>query len=298
VERERGATEHRGVRTGSSPGLAVRSWSRGQGSVRPLRPRARCSRRASSKGPRLQWALTTNGHFGKVHTLGRFGSGLAAVADPRGGELLAWTESDGRVAVARRRNSEVATPQHLSAGAATDAQLAVSGQEVVAAWRDGRGDAEGQPGAGAVDAAIRGAGSEDFGPAQTIFSSNGRDLRLATDDQGRAALAFADASANPGAAFLATSEVSVRPPGASFGAPVRLGTGPLYSAPAVTVASGRVYGAWMSQTDQQQPARIQATEVQQGATGAPIDLGPGSAPLAGGSVIAWAGPSSYLGVAL
>ena len=168
------------------------------------------------------------------------------------------------------------TPRHLSTGAASEAQLAVSGQEVVAAWRGGHGDAEGQPGAGAVDVAIRGAGTDAFGPAQTVFAGNGRNLSLATDDQGRAALAFADAGANPDAAFLATSEVSVRQPGGAFGAPVVLGSGALYSAPAVTVASGRVFGAWMSQTDQQQPARIQATEVQQGATGAAIDLGPGS----------------------
>ncbi len=74
-----------------------------------------------------------------------------------------------------------------------------------------------------------------------------------------------------------------------------LGSGPLHSAPAATVVGGRVFGAWMSQADQQQPARILAIAVQPGATGAAIDLGPGSAPLAAGSVIAWAGSSSYLG---
>lgn len=255
-------------------------------------------RGTSSKGPRLQWALTAGGRFGKAHTLGRTGTGLAAVADPRGGELLAWTESDGRIAVARRGSAEVATPRHLSTGAAFDAQLAVGGQEVVAAWREGRGDAEGQPGAGAVAVAVRGAGSDGFGPAQTVFAGNGRNVRLATDAQGRAALAFADAGANPGSAFLATSAVSVRQPGGTFGAPVALGSGPLYSAPAVTVAGGRVFGAWLSQADQQQPARVRAIEVQQAATGAAIDLGPGSAPLAAGPVIAWAGPSSYLGIGL
>jgi len=66
----------------------------------------------------------------------------------------------------------------------------------------------------------------------------------------------------------------------------------------VTIASGHVVGVWMSQTDQQQPAHIRAVELQPGATAAAIDLGPGSAPLAAGSVIAWAGPSSYLAVVL
>jgi len=255
-------------------------------------------RGTSSKGPRLQWALTTNGRFGEVHTLGRFGSDLAAIADPRGGEELAWVESGGALAVARRKRGEVATPQHLSTGPASDAQLAAAGPEVVAAWRDGRGDAEGQPGAGAVHAAIRGAGRSDFDRPQTVFAGNGRDLTLAAGADGRAALAFADAGERPDATFLATSEVAVRPPGAAFGAPAPLGSGPLFSASAVTVTGGRVFAAWAAQTDPQQPARIEVTEAGPAGPGIAVDLGPGSGPLAAGAVIAWAGPGSYLGFAV
>jgi hypothetical protein len=255
-------------------------------------------RGTSSRGPRLQWALTANGRFRKARTLGRFGSDLTAIADPRGGEELAWVESDATVAVARRKSGEVAAPQHLSTGRASDPQLVAGGPEVFAAWRDGAGDGEGQPGAGAVHAAIRGAGRSDFGSAQTIFTGSGRDPMLAADGDGRAALAFADAGARPDATFLGTSEVAVRQPGGAFGAPLALGPGPLFSAPAVTVAGGRVIGAWASQADLQQPVRIEAAELGAAGPGVPVDLGPGSAPLAGGAVIAWTGPSSYLGFAI
>ena len=159
------------------------------------------------------------------------------------------------------------------------------------------GDGEGQPNGGAIHAAIRAAGRYDFGPAQTVFTGNGRDLVLAADAGGRAALAFADAGANPSGTFLATQRLSVRAPGGSFAAPVALGPGPLYSAPAVTVAGGRVFAAWASQTELATPAVIRATTPQ----GTVVDLGPGSAPLAAagssGPVFAWSGPSSYLGFA-
>jgi hypothetical protein len=252
-------------------------------------------RGTSSKGPRLQWALTTNGRFGTVHTLGRAGIDLAAVADPRGGELLTWVESDGRIAVARRRSGELATPQHLSKGRASNPRLAAAGQEVIAAWRDGKGDGEGDPGAGAVQVAVRAVGTYDFGPAQTVFAGNGRDVVVAANSAGRAAIAFADAGANPSAAFLVGQYVSVRPSsGAAFGAPVRAGTGPLYTPPTVAVEpAGRVVAVWTEQADPQAPMHVFAADV---------DLGPGNAALAAstsaGTVVAWSGPSSYQGALL
>jgi hypothetical protein len=263
-------------------------------------------RGTSSKGPRLQWAVTTNGRFGKVHTLGQFGSGLAAIADPRGGELLAWTAPDGRVAVGRRSSGEVSTPQHLSSGPATDVQLVAAGPEVAAAWHDGRGDGEGQPGAGAVQAAIRGAGHYDFDPAQTVFAGNGRDIELAANASGRVAIAFADASANPDAVFLVTDYVSVRTgPGAAFGTPVRAGTGPLYTPPAVAVEpGGRVVAAWTQQADLQNQMHVDAAALrpQLDAFLPATDLGQGNAPLAasiaGGTVVAFSGPAAYQGALL
>ncbi len=262
-------------------------------------------RGTSSKGMRLQWAITTNGRFGKVHTLGSFGIDLTAVADPRGGVLAGWTASNG-VAYARRGSGEFTRPTTLAPASATNLRFAVAGQEVIAAWRSGKGDGEGDPGAGAVKVASRAAGSATFGAAQTVFAGNGRDISVAANDAGRAAISFADATANPSGAFLVNQQVSVRPaPGAAFGPPIVAGSGPLYTPPAVSVEpGGRVVTAWTQQADLSAAMHVRAAALRP-ALDALLpagDLGAGNAALAAavpnGTVVAFSGPASYEGALL
>jgi hypothetical protein len=180
-----------------------------------------------------------------------------------------------------------------------------SGRELLAAWRTGGPDAEGEPGYGDVWSARRSAGGHAFHSPQRVFAGHGRNVVLAANAQGRAVIAFEDAGPNPSAAFAAPVLAAVREPGAtSFGAAIQLDDQtPLYSVPAAAVSTaGTATVAYARTSDlTSTPTVIQAAVAPpQGAFDQPVGLGAGDSPLAAASaqtLVVFNGGASWLGVA-
>ncbi|MEA2392690.1 MAG: hypothetical protein QOJ82_581 [Solirubrobacteraceae bacterium] len=198
-------------------------------------------------GPRLQWAVTSFGRFGPVHTLGEFADQLdvATAADER--VVALWTGAHG-TRTAERGSGEFTRPRTVGAATpAAEPRLAVAGAEVLAAWRGGTPDGEGSPGAGTAFVAIRAAATSGFGAPQAVATGEMRDLSLGADGAGRAVLAFGDLGTAP--PDQTTSEnvgAAIREPGAAFGAPVTLDdTSFLYVTPQAAVDdAGRASVVW------------------------------------------------------
>lgn len=264
-------------------------------------------RGTSSKGLRMQWSITSNGRFGKAHTLGTGGNDIAAVAPASGTFVAAWADHTGLRVAQRRAGREMSSPQRLTTSRAAGTQLVQAGRELLVAWYAGGGDAEGEPGAGHVFAATRAAGAARFGTPQRVFEGNGRNVELAANPSGRAVLAFADAGSTPGSTVTSPTYAAVREAGGQFGVPALLATdSPLYAAPAAAVTTGGTATVAWTRTTQPVPAGPNASHVlaaaaQPGAGfGAPVELGAGQTPLAGAaaqSLVVWSTGGSWLGVA-
>jgi hypothetical protein len=173
----------------------------------------------------LMWAAGGRTRFGAARPLSRGTMPVLAALGTRGVQA-AWIDHGNVRAAVWTPSRGFGQPQTVGRGAA-EVQLGVSAHDVLIAWRAGRSDHKGVAGAGDVRVASRALSNQGFSRPETVFRGEARDLHLAENHPGRAALAFGVVTSRgpDGSPLAEDGEVSLREPGRQFGSPIELQSG-------------------------------------------------------------------------
>jgi hypothetical protein len=205
-------------------GRAQTLWSSTRETSRPTVAVAETVRHAvvvwgTSRG--LMWAAGGRTRFGAARRLSRGTTPVVAGLGERGVEAV-WIDRGNVRAAVWTPSRGFGRPQTVGRGAA-EVQLGVSDHDVVMAWRTDPPRGSLGSSAGQVRVASRLLSARRFSRPQTVFGGEAFDLRLDENHAGRAALGFAAVTSyGPTDSLDAEGDVSLREPGAQFGAPVAL----------------------------------------------------------------------------
>jgi hypothetical protein len=170
----------------------------------------------------LMWAAGGRTRFGAARPLSRGTMPVLAALGTRGVQA-AWIDHGNIRAAVWTPSRGFGRPQTVGRGAA-EVQLGVGAHDVSIAWRTGPSGGKGVAGAGDVRVADRSLSSHRFSRPQTVFRGEARDLHLAENHPGRAALAFSVVTSRgpDGSALAEDGEISLRELGRPFASPIQL----------------------------------------------------------------------------
>jgi hypothetical protein len=174
----------------------------------------------TSRGPRLQWRITTGGRFGRVHTLGELGDDPRLAVDATGKAIAIWVRHAVRAGdprglrTAARRVGEFTSPTTVQRGTVASPRLVTgTGGETIAAWLSS-GAFDVQSPSAQVRVAVR-TPNRAFGVPVAVGGTDTGALALDRSPDGHAVLAL-DRQLS---ATSAVPEATTRVPRGAFGPP-------------------------------------------------------------------------------